>query len=88
LQDFLIIPTGCEAFSQALERIVRIYNRCKKIIDSRGWSSLKADEGGFSPALEATKQRWIWRWKRLQEIQRSLRWMWRPRTSTAMVSII
>jgi enolase len=55
LQDFLIIPTGCEAFSQALERVVRIYNRCKKIIDSRGWSSLKADEGGFSPALESNE---------------------------------
>src|SRR5262249_37581210 len=32
-----------------------IYNRCKRVIESRGWSSLKADEGGFSPALSSNE---------------------------------
>lgn len=55
LQDFLIVPAQCDSFVQALERIVKIYNRCRRIIESRGWSSLKADEGGFSPALESNE---------------------------------
>lgn len=55
LQDFLIIATKCDSYSQALERIVKIYNRAKKLIDARGWNSLKADEGGFSPALPSNE---------------------------------
>lgn len=55
LQDFLIIATKCDSYSQALERIVKIYNQTKKIIEARGWTSLKADEGGFSPALPSNE---------------------------------
>jgi enolase len=55
LQDFLIIPAGCQTFSEALERVVRVYNRAKKIIESRGLSALKADEGGFSPLLASNE---------------------------------
>ncbi len=55
LQDFLIIPTHCVTFSQALERAVRVYNNCKTILDERGLSSLKADEGGFSPSLPSNE---------------------------------
>ncbi len=55
LQDFLIIAANCDTYSQALERIVRVYNNAKRIIDARGLSSLKADEGGFSPALESNE---------------------------------
>lgn len=55
LQDFLIIATKCDSYSQALERIVKIYNRAKKLIDARSWTSLKADEGGFSPSLPSNE---------------------------------
>lgn len=55
LQDFLIIPTGCDSYSQALERIVKVYNQARRLIDKKGWSSLKADEGGFSPALSSNE---------------------------------
>lgn len=55
LQDFLIIPTDCESYSQALERIVKVYNQTRRLIDKKGWSSLKADEGGFSPALSSNE---------------------------------
>lgn len=55
LQDFLIIPLGCQSFSEALEAVVRVYNQANKIIERRGLSSLKADEGGFSPALESNE---------------------------------
>lgn len=55
LQDFLIIARGAETYSQALETIVRVYNRTKRIIESRGLNSLKADEGGFSPSLASNE---------------------------------
>jgi len=55
LQDFLIIPAGCASFAEAIECVVTIYNRAKKIVEARGLSSLKADEGGFSPALPSNE---------------------------------
>ncbi|MDX2179944.1 MAG: phosphopyruvate hydratase [Bryobacteraceae bacterium] len=55
LQDFLIIPAECASFAEAIERVVTIYNRAKKIVEARGLSSLKADEGGFSPALPSNE---------------------------------
>jgi len=51
LQDFLVIPAGAESFAEALERVVGVYYRCREILERRGLSTLKADEGGFSPAL-------------------------------------
>jgi enolase len=55
LQDFLIIPAGAATFAEAIERVAAIYNRCKKLIERRGLSALKADEGGFSPLLESNE---------------------------------
>ncbi len=55
LQDFLLIPANAVSFSEALERVVAAYNRCKQIIEGRGLSSLKADEGGFSPLLASNE---------------------------------
>lgn len=55
LQDFLIIPTGCVTFAEALERVVRVYNNARTILDERGLSTLKADEGGLSPLLPSNE---------------------------------
>ncbi len=55
VQDFLIIPANCDSYAQALERVVHVYNNCKRMIDSRDLSSLKADEGGFSPELKTNE---------------------------------
>jgi enolase len=55
LQDFLIIPTNCATFAEALERVVRVYNNAKAILDERGLSTLKADEGGLSPMLPSNE---------------------------------
>jgi len=55
LQDFLIIPADCDSFAEAIERVVAVYIRAKRLIEARGLSSLKADEGGFSPALPSNE---------------------------------
>ncbi len=55
LQDFLVVPLQCNTYSEALERVVRVYNQTKSIIEERGGSALKADEGGFSPQLASNE---------------------------------
>jgi enolase 1/2/3 len=50
-QDFLVIPVGAESYSHALEIAVQIHAAMANELDERGLSTLRADEGGFSPAL-------------------------------------
>lgn len=55
-QDFLIIPVRSATFSDALESCVRFYWAMKDILSDRGLSTLRADEGGFGPALRSHSQ--------------------------------
>jgi len=50
-QDFLIIPVGAQTYSQALEMSLDIYHTVPVLLAERGLSTLKADEGGYGPAL-------------------------------------
>ena len=51
-QDFLAIPVGAADYSQALEWIVRIYNRLGALLNERGYEgTLVGDEGGYGPRL-------------------------------------
>ncbi len=51
-QDYLVIPVGATSFAQALEQVVAVYRATHDLLAERGLSTLKADEGGFGPALE------------------------------------
>jgi enolase len=50
-QDYLVIPVGATSFSEALEQVVSVYRATHDLLVERGLSTLKADEGGFGPAL-------------------------------------
>src|SRR4029077_19980910 len=50
-QDFLIIPVGAERYSQALEMVVAVHSATGAILETRGLTTLKADEGGYGPPL-------------------------------------
>jgi enolase len=50
-QDFLIIPVGAESFARALEMVVAVHVATGSILEARGLSTLKADEGGYGPSL-------------------------------------
>jgi enolase len=50
-QDFLIMPVGAETYSQALEMSLAVRHAVEDLLTERGLSTLKADEGGFGPAL-------------------------------------
>jgi enolase len=54
-QDFLIIAVGAESYSRALEMSLAVYRATGKLLAERGLSTLKADEGGFGPALPGNR---------------------------------
>ncbi|TAN32351.1 phosphopyruvate hydratase [bacterium] len=52
LQDFLIVPSGADTYAEALHTCVQIHWAMKDLLRERGLSTLRADEGGFGPALK------------------------------------
>lgn len=55
-QDFLIIPVGARTFSEALEMCVAVYNATARTLAAAGYSTLKADEGGFGPTVDSHRE--------------------------------
>ena len=51
-QDFLILPIGAASYSEALEVVYAVRAAAGDLLAERGLSVLKADEGGFGPALD------------------------------------
>ncbi len=50
-QDFLVVPVGAETFRQALEWVSAVRTATGALLGERGFSTLKAAEGGFAPPL-------------------------------------
>ena len=50
-QDFLVMPVGAGSYREALRMVVAVYEATADVLRERGLSVLKADEGGFGPAL-------------------------------------
>jgi enolase len=50
-QDFMIMPVGAASYSQALEMSLEVHWAVHDLLLERGFSTLKADEGGFGPTL-------------------------------------
>ena len=55
-QDFLVIPVSARNYSEALEMCVAVYNGTAKALSSAGYTTLKADEGGFGPPVGSHQQ--------------------------------
>jgi len=51
-QDFLILPVGAASYSNALETVYAVRAAAGELLTEQGLSDLKADEGGFGPALD------------------------------------
>lgn len=54
-QDFLIVPVGARTYTQALEMSLDVYQAMQDVLTEQGLSTLKADEGGFGPALPGNR---------------------------------
>lgn len=54
-QDFLVVPVGAVHYAEALETVFAVRAATEDLLRDRGLSTLKADEGGFGPALERSE---------------------------------
>lgn len=56
LQEFMIMPTGAESFTQALRMGGEIFHNLKKVLSSMGYATTVGDEGGFAPNLKSNEE--------------------------------
>ena len=56
LQEFMIVPTGADCFSHAVQMCAEIYQQLKKELKYKGYKTNFGDEGGFAPSLESNSQ--------------------------------
>lgn len=55
LQEFMIMPSGAESFSEGLRMCVEIYQFLKIILKENKLSTAVGDEGGFAPDLSDSR---------------------------------
>jgi len=55
-QEYMIMPTGFDNFSEALRAAVETYHQLKKLLAENGHSTSLGDEGGFAPNLKSNEE--------------------------------
>ncbi len=56
LQEFMIMPTGAESFSHAIQMGAEIFHSLKSVLASKKYSTAVGDEGGFAPNLKSNEE--------------------------------
>ncbi len=56
LQEFMIMPTGADNFSQAIKNSTEVFHSLKKVLKSKNYSTAVGDEGGFAPDLKSDEE--------------------------------
>ncbi len=52
-QEFMVVPSGFESFSESLRAGVEIYHTLAKILRGKSLATTVGDEGGFAPTLNS-----------------------------------
>ena len=55
-QEFMIVPVGAEAFSEALRAGAEIFHNLKSVLKAKGLATSVGDEGGFAPNLKSNEE--------------------------------
>jgi enolase len=55
LQEFMIVPHGASAFSEALRMGTEIFHALKAILKKKGLATSVGDEGGFAPNVKSNE---------------------------------
>jgi enolase len=55
-QEYMIMPTGFDSFSDALRASVETYHALKKLLAENAHSTALGDEGGFAPNLSSNEE--------------------------------
>jgi enolase len=56
IQEFMILPVGFDAFSEAIRCSAEIFQTLKRVLKDKGLSTGVGDEGGFAPDLGSNKE--------------------------------
>ena len=56
IQEFMIIPTSAQSFSEGIRQCTEIYHTLGKILKQKGKATGVGDEGGFAPNLESDEE--------------------------------
>jgi len=56
LQEFMVMPAGFIAFSDALRCGIEVFHNLKKVLNAKGLSTAVGDEGGFAPNLKSNRE--------------------------------
>jgi enolase len=55
-QEFMIMPVGAEAFSEALRMGTEVFHELKKVLKEKGYATNVGDEGGFAPNIKSNDE--------------------------------
>ncbi|MCB0395385.1 MAG: phosphopyruvate hydratase [Flavobacteriales bacterium] len=55
-QEFMIMPTGAETFSESLRMGTEVFHQLKQVLKDKGHSTNVGDEGGFAPNLKSNEE--------------------------------
>ena len=56
IQEFMVVPTVNNSFSESLRAGAEIFQTLKKILGKKGLSTAVGDEGGFAPVLKSNEE--------------------------------
>ncbi len=56
LQEFMIMPTGADTFSEAIRMGAEVFHHLKKVLSSMSYATSVGDEGGFAPNLKSNEE--------------------------------
>jgi len=56
LQEFMIMPSGADSFSDAIQIGSEVFHSLKKVLGEKGYSTAVGDEGGFAPNLKSNEE--------------------------------
>jgi enolase len=55
-QEFMIVPHGAKNFTEGLRSGAETFHTLGKILESKGYSTAKGDEGGYAPNLKSNEE--------------------------------
>jgi len=55
-QEFMVMPTGADSFSEALQMGVEVFHHLKKVLKDKGYATNVGDEGGFAPNIRSNEE--------------------------------
>jgi enolase len=54
-QEFMVVPSGAQTFSEGLRMGVEVFHALKRTLHDQGLSTAVGDEGGFAPDLDSNE---------------------------------